>query len=547
MADRPNRPNVVLILVDDMGYSDISPYGSEIRTPNLARLAQSGTRYSQFYNCARCCPTRASLLTGLYPHQAGVGHMVADRGVGPAYQGYLRDDCVTIAETLRTAGYRTWLSGKWHVGGQYAPNDPDSWRPGDAKHPIPVQRGFDEHYGMLGGGGSYFNPPFMIRNDRLVEEGGDGYYLTDAISDFAVEMIESHAAGHIDGTGRAPALPEAGARSDPAPFFGYVAYTAPHWPLHALPEDIEHYRGRYSGGWDTLRTARHEELNASGLLDPAWDISPRDDDAPPWMDVNHAEWEALRMAVYAAQIECMDRGVGRILDALERSGQADDTVVMFLSDNGGCAEFLAEEGEPPQPFRYQIPTRDGRRIRVGNTPSIEPGPDDTFASYDLPWANASNTPFRLYKHWVHEGGIATPFIMHVPEVCRAPAMPSIVHEPCHVIDVMPTILELAGATHPTEVSHGAMQPLEGASLLPLSAGGSLDRSAPIFWEHEDNRAVRAGEWKLVSRHPGEWELYNMERDRTEMHDLAGSEKPRVAAMAREYDAWAERVGVLPRQ
>jgi arylsulfatase A-like enzyme len=535
MLNNASRPNVILILVDDMGYSDISPYGSEINTPNLSRLAQSGVQFSQFYNCARCCPTRASLLTGLYPHQAGVGHMVNDRGVGPAFQGYLRDDCLTIAESLRASGYRTWMSGKWHVGGHYAPDDPDSWRPGEPGHPIPIQRGFDEHYGMLGGAGSYFNPPTMVRNDQLIIEGGEGYYLTDAISDYAVEMIEKQAVADT-------------AQNDDAsrpPMFGYVAYTAPHWPLHALPDDIERYRGKYRGGWDALRTSRHEELNASGLLDPVWDISPRDADAPAWTDAKHTEWEDLRMAVYAAQIESMDRGVGRILDALRETGQEDNTVVLFLSDNGGCAEFLREDDEPARPSRFQVPTRDGRSIRVGNTPSIEPGPDDTFTSYDLPWANASNTPFRLYKHWVHEGGISTPFIAQLPEAYRTTDMPSIIHDPCHVIDVLPTILELAGAKHPSEGAYGPVQSLEGISLLPRMKGRTPDRGAPIFWDHEGNRAVRSDGWKLVSRYPDMWELYNMEHDRTELHNLAESEKGRVASMAREYEAWAQRIGVIP--
>ena len=520
----PKRPNVIVILCDDMGYSDIGPYGSEISTPNLDRLARRGIRFSQFYNCARCCPTRASLLTGLYPHRAGVGHMVNDHGVGPGYQGFLRNDTVTIAEAVKSAGYRTWMSGKWHVGGTYAPNDPTSWTPGDERHPIPVQRGFDEHYGMAGGGGSYFKPPYMLENDTIIDEGGPEYYLTDAISGRAVEMIDRSITQN-------------------QPFFGYVAYTAPHWPLHAWPEDIERYRGRYGvGGWDALRTSRHEELNATGLLNPAWEISPRDEKSRPWADVEHKEWEDLRMAVYAAQIDRMDQGIGHILDALDRHGIADDTDVMFLSDNGGCAEFLREEGEDAQPFRYQIPTWDGRRIKVGNTPRIAPGPDDTFASYDLPWANASNSPFRLYKHWVHEGGISTPFIIAGPGVDSSTG---IVHEPCHVIDIMPTVLDFAGATYPKERVGHAVQSVDGVSMRPLLAGGSLDRGRPIYWEHEGNCAIRDAEWKLVRRHPEMWELYNMTEDRTELHDLAAKDTDRVRRLTRDYDGWAEASDVLP--
>ena len=521
-APEHTPPNIIVILVDDMGYSDIGCYGSEVNTPNLDRLAGGGARFSQMYNCARCCPTRASLLTGLYPHQAGVGHMVGDRRVGPAYQGYLRRDCVTIAEALRVGGYQTLMSGKWHVGGGYSPNDPSSWRPGDPTHPIPVQRGFDRHYGMLGGAGSFFNPPYMIQDDVLIETEGDDYYITDAISDNAAAMID-------DAAGREQ------------PFFLYVGYTAPHWPLHALPEDIAKYRGRYRRGWDDLRTSRHEELNGSGLLNPAWGISPRDDKAPPWSEVDEQEWQDLRMAVYAAQVDRMDQGVGTIMAKLDELDIADNTLVMFLSDNGGCAEFMAEDDEKPQPSRYRLPTRDGRPMRVGNTPRIDPGPADTFTSYDLPWANASNTPFRLYKHWVHEGGIATPLIVHWPAAVGGNA---IHHAPCHVIDIMATCLDAAGVDYPAEHAGQPITPLEGESLLPLLRGANWQRQRPILWEHEGNRAMRDDIWKLVRRFPGDWELYNMEEDRTELHDLAPTERGRVESMAGAYEQWAGHVGAL---
>ena len=517
------RPNIVLILVDDMGFSDIGCYGSEIHTPNLDGLATNGLRFSQMYNCARCCPTRASLLTGLYPHQAGVGHMVGNHGVRE-YQGYLRDDCVTIAEALREGGYRTLMSGKWHVGGSYQGNRPDTWQPGTPDHPLPVQRGFDEHYGMLGGAGSYFLPPYMARNHEIIETEGDDYYLTDAISSEAVGMIE-------------------GAASGDQPFFLYVGYTAPHWPLHALPEDIARYRGTYrKPGWDGIRASRHEELNGLGILDPAWEITPRDDQAPAWSEVEEQDWEDLRMAVYAAQVDRMDQGVGRIMDKLTELSLADDTLVVFLSDNGGCAEFLAEESGRQEPFRYSVPTRDGKPMRVGNAPHLEPGPADTFASYDLPWANASNTPFRLYKHWVHEGGIATPLIVHWP--AGQEGGPAIVQEPCHVIDVMATCLDAAGVSHPEEFRDQPITPLEGESLLGPIQGRTWHRQRPIFWEHEGNRAVRDGIWKVVRKYPGDWELYNMEEDRTELHDLAGREPDRVKEMVALYREWADRCGVL---
>jgi arylsulfatase A-like enzyme len=527
MTDTGNRPNIVLILADDMGFSDIGCFGSEIDTPNLDSLAEHGIRFSQMYNGARCCPTRASLLTGLAPHQAGVGHMVNDRGV-PGYEGYLNDSCVTIAEALSATGYRTYLSGKWHVGGGYQGNLPDTWHPGRPGFPIPVQRGFDEHYGMLGGGGSYFHPPYMIHNDKLIDPGSEaGYYLTDAISEQASRMIAESAAG--DG-----------------PFFLYAPYTAPHWPLHAFEEDIEKYRGRYqSGGWDALRCARHEELKGLGILDHRWDISPRDAQSRPWSDVRDKEWEDLRMAVYAAQIDRLDQGIGRIITTLKEQGEYENTIIFFLSDNGGCAEFLAEESNLKQPFRYDTPTPDGRSIQIGNTPEINPGPDDTFASYDLPWANASNAPFRLYKHWVHEGGISTPFIAHWPKATPDDAAGGIVHSPTHITDITATCLAAAGAVYPRERSGKTIPPIEGESLLDALCGKQWQREKPIIIEHEGNCAVRDGEWKLVKRYPEEWELYNMVDDRTELNDLAATEHRRVEGMTNTYDAWAERCRVVP--
>lgn len=524
MAQQANRPNILLILADDMGFSDLGCYGSEIDTPNLDRIAYQGMRFSQMYTCARCCPSRASLLTGLYPHQAGVGHMVNDAQVGPSYQGFLRDDCITIAEMLQTAGYRTMLSGKWHVGGPYQANKPETWSPGDAEHPLPVQRGFDEHYGMLGGGGSYYNPPYMIHNETLLKEGGDGYYLTDALSDKAVDMIRDVPADQ--------------------PFFLYLSYTAPHWPLHALPEDIEKYVGRYrEGGWDAVREKRYARLKAMGLIQDHWDLSPRDEAAPPWADAEHKDWEDLRMAVYAAQVDRLDQGIGRVIHELEQSGRLDNTIIMFLSDNGGCAEFLAEDSNAPEPFRYNIPTPDGRRMRVGNTPRIQPGPDDTFMSYDLPWANASNSPFRLFKHWVHEGGIATPFIVHWPD---AIAPDSMVHEPVHIMDIAATLLDITGIDQPETRGGVKVTPIEGESFQPVLQGSSQwQREKPIFWEHEGNCAVRWGKWKLVKKHPEAWELYNMENDRTELHDLSGAEPQLADRLGALYAEWAERCGVLP--
>jgi arylsulfatase A-like enzyme len=513
------HPNIVLILVDDMGFSDIGCYGSEIQTPTLDQLAAHGIRFTQAYNCARCCPTRASLLTGLYPHQAGVGHMVNNLGPRP-YQGYLRDDCVTIAEALKAGGYRTMLSGKWHVGGIYARNDPSDWRVGDPARPLPPDRGFDDWYGTPAGAGSYYNPRPLYRNYTLIEPEGDDYYYTDAVSDEAVRMIERAARGD-------------------QPFFLHVTYTAPHWPLHAFEEDIARYEGIYRKGWDALRTARHEALNGSGILDPTCAISARDEMAPAWQIVEAREWEERRMAVYAAQIDRMDQGLGRIVAKLGELGIEGNTLILFLSDNGGCAELLREEG---QRSREWPTTREGRAIRFGNLPNLMPGDPATYQSYNLPWANASNTPFRLYKHWVHEGGIATPMIAYWP---RTVAGASINHAPIHVIDLMATCLDVAGVPYPKEYGGHAIQPLEGESFCPALRGEAWERERPILWEHEGNRAVRDGRWKLVNKYPGNWELYDMIEDRTELHDLAASNVPQVDRMKAMYAEWAERCGVLP--
>ena len=523
LEDASGRPNIIVILVDDMGYSDIGCFGSEIRTPNLDSLAAGGLRFSQMYNSARCCPSRAALLTGLNPHQAGVGHMVADLGV-PEYQGYLKENAVTVAEALKADGYSTFMSGKWHVGGDYNLADPDSWTPAAPTYPTPMQRGFDRYFGILTGAGNFYFPKTLMDQDTLVPLTDlDDFYLTDAISDNAVSMIDE-------------------AVSQDNPFFMYVAYTAPHWPLHAPEEDIARYEGQYRNGWEELRTSRHEQLKSEGLVDKKWEISPRDADSPPWDDVVDPDWQDIRMAAYAAQIDRMDQGVGRILAALRSAGVIDNTLIMFLSDNGGCAEFLAEDGSMPQPARYGGVNPDGTPVVVGNIPGLRPGGPQTFMSYDLPWANASNTPFRRFKRWTHEGGISTPLIMSWPSRIQESG---IVHSPVHLIDIVPTCLDAAGASHPTERAGQQTIPLEGESMLSAVDRGDWERESPIVWEHEGSRAVRQGQWKLVSAIGGGWELYNMERDRTELDDLYARNRSKAQELERIYQEWAERCGVLP--
>jgi arylsulfatase A-like enzyme len=500
------RPDIVLILADDMGFSDLGCYGSEIATPNLDKLAATGLRFTQFYNAARCCPTRASLLTGLYAHQVGVGHMVQDLGQ-PAYRGDLNTRCVTIAEVLRPAGYHTLMAGKWHVTPFSA-----------SKHNWPLQRGFEKFFGLIGSVRSYYDPPTLTRDNEPIR-ADKPFYLTDALTDQAVAYLD-----------------EFGRKREP--FFLYVAYTAPHWPLHARAEDVARYRAKYRAGWDVLRQQRHQRQLTSGLVDARWSLTPRDTDAPAWTQTPDKEWQIERMAVYAAMIERMDQGIGRIVSKLRECGRAENTLLLFLSDNGGCAEEI-----PPDWRGKMFPetTRDGRPTRVGNIPSVLPGPDDTFQSYGLAWANASNTPFRLYKHWVHEGGIATPLIAHWPATIQKPA---ITHQPGHVIDLLATCVEVAGAEYPKTYQGRAILPLEGKSLLPVLQGQTRAGHQTLFWEHEGNRALRQGRWKLVARHQAAWELYDLEADRTETRNLADRHPDKVKDLTEQYERWARRCGVV---
>jgi arylsulfatase len=501
-----------------MGFADLGLTGSEIRTPNIDALAHSGALLSAMYNCARCCPTRASLLTGVYPHSAGIGHMGANLGT-PAYQGFLRNDTATIAEHLRANGYRTLMSGKWHVAGDFEARNVDSWCVGDVEHPTPRQRGFDRFYGIMDGATHFFSPHYVLEDDSRVETYPDNFYFTDAITEKAIGMIEE-------------------ASSDEAPFFLYLAHTAPHWPLHAHPEDIARYDGVYSKGWDSIRTARHEEMNGLGIFQRNWDISPRDATVHRWEDESNKDWEASKMATYAAMVDRMDQSIGTLVAALKRLGEFDNTLILFLSDNGGCAEFMAEDGWAKF---YPDTTHDGRKVIMGNITDLHPGDAQTFQSYDKPWANVSNAPFRLYKHYVHEGGISTPLVAHWP---RGFAPRNTISEPCHVVDILPTILEATGASYQDEVGGHAIQPLQGESLLEALQGKDWSRKQPIFWEHEGNAAVRLGQFKLVRLNDQPWELYDIEADRTELNNLAGRHAPLEAELIAQYSDWAHRVGVM---
>ncbi|MDP5218812.1 arylsulfatase [Ruegeria sp. 2205SS24-7] len=511
------RPNVILILADDLGFADLGATGSEIRTPNIDGLARDGVLLSAMYNCARCCPTRASLLTGLYPHNAGVGHMGANLGT-PAYQGFLRNDSATIAEHLQAGGYRTLMSGKWHVAGDFMAREVDSWRVGDVEHPTPRQRGFDRFYGIVDGVTHFFSPHYMLEDDSRVMTFPDDFYFTDAITDKAIAMIEE--------------------TPDDQPFFLYLAHTAPHWPLHAHPEDIARYDAVYSKGWDATRTARHETMNSMNLFQRNWEISPRDAGVHPWEAEHNTDWEARKMATYAAMVDRMDQSIGRLIAALKRLGQFENTLIMFLSDNGGCAEFMAEDGWAKF---FPDTTNDGRQIEMGNRPDVMPGDAQTYQSYDKPWANVSNAPFRLFKHYVHEGGISTPLIAHWPNGFAPGAN---AHAACHVVDILPTILEATGSQYQGEVGGHEIQPMQGQSLMDLFRGKDWSREEPIFFEHEGNAAVRLGQFKLVKQHGQDWELYDIEADRTELTDLRGRNSKLEVDLIGQYNNWAKKTDVL---
>jgi len=517
------KPDIVLILNDDMGFSDLGCYGGEIHTPNLDRLAAGGLRFTQFYNSPRCSPSRASLLTGLHPHQTGIGILTYPTGP-EGYAGDLNRRCVTIAEALGAGGYRCYMSGKWHVANSLE-EPSDSW---------PLQRGFDDFFGTIIGAGSFYYPNTLTRGNRNVDEEAqtdDHFFYTDAINDEAVRQIREHHARHPR-----------------APLFQYVAHTAPHWPLHAHEEDIARYRGRFDAGWDRLREARMQRLVEMGIVDAGWRLTGRDPSQPPWEQAEHKEWLLRCMEVYAAQVDRMDQGIGRILDALEESGRLDDALIIFLSDNGACAEDIPDdvtaEHMANELMLARAHTRAGEEVIFGNRPELMPGPENTYQSYGVAWANLSNTPFRLYKHWTHEGGVSTPVIFHWPNgIAERGALR---HTPCQLTDVMATALELAGVEYPSHHADNAILPLEGTSLVPLLARDELPERA-LFWEHEGNAAVRLGRWKLVREYPGDWELYDMALDRTETHDLAREHPDVVAELARRYDAWARRCGVLPRE
>lgn len=495
------RPNIVVILVDDMGWSDIGCYGSEIPTPHLDALAKSGVRFTQFYNTGRCSPTRASLLTGHYPHQAGMGHLDNTVRPGhPGFQGKINDSSVTIAEVLREAGYFTAMTGKWHLGQQHGT---PPWKRGFDRS-LNLQAGgvyFHNQTGSKGGAKLFLNGEEKPLNDPQFGE----WYGTFLWSQWGLKFIDE-------------------ALSTKQPFFLYVAHCAPHFPLMAPAEEIARYRGKYLAGWDALREARHRRQVEMGVVDAKWPLTPRPPNSPAWKDVPDEDRQRFdhMMAIYAAMIDTMDRSVGTLVAGLRERGVLDNTLVVFVSDNGGNAE-----SGPSGRYEGDNPGDAHSNVFLGQN-----------------WATLNNTPFRKWKHFVHEGGSATPLIAHWPRGIAESEHGKLVHQPGHVIDLMPTIVDAVAAGYPAEFRGKTVEPMEGVSLTPAFAGRAIARTAPIFFNHEGNRAVRDGKWKLVALAGQPWELYDIDADRTELHDLSSQHPERVTAMSAQYESWARRTRVV---
>jgi arylsulfatase len=505
------RPDIVVIMADDMGFSDLGCYGGDIPTPNLDRLAASGIRFSQFYNTSRSCPTRATLLTGLNAHMAGIGQMAEDPyperndrwdwGVD-GYRGYLNRNCVTFAEVLKSTGYHTYMTGKWHVGMH-----------GDEKRPL--NRGFEKYYGILSGAASYFYPDGLrhltYMNDSLPAPDSTTYYTTDAFTDNAIKFITE--------------------QDDTNPFILYLAYNAPHWPLHAKPEDIRKFVGKYMAGWDEIRRQRFQRQLEIGLFDSDLGLSERDSRVRPWIEVDSAQKvrSDYRMAVYAAQVYCMDYNIGRLLQVLEERGNLDNTLIIFLSDNGACAESYDEFGSNDDSFI--------NRATFGGA-----------VSYGIGWANVSNTPFFEYKVKSYEGGISAPLIVHWPARMKAPGG-SINHTPVQLIDVMPTILDAAGAEYPETFHNGNdIFPTEGHSVIGSLSGRKIKGHEWMFWEHSGFCAVRHGDWKAYKELTDTvWQLYNLANDRMESHDISRDHPEMVHEMNNKWYEWANSHRVLPKR
>lgn len=516
-AAAPARPNIVVILADDMGFSDLGCYGSELATPHLDALAAGGLRFTQFYNSARCSPTRASLLTGLDPHQTGVGVLANDAkpdgtssahaDAGPGYIQHLNDRSITLAEALRPAGYGTYMTGKWHVGAF-------------GTHQWPQGRGFDRFYGVLAGTVSYFRPdaerPLIDGDKKLPPPTDPNYYTTDVFTDYALKFLTEH--------------------DTKKPFFLYLAFNAPHYPLHARPADIEKFTGKFRAGWDKLREERFARQQKLGIFDASMQLTPRDESVRAWDKLTEEQKTQTdrRMAVYAAQIYRLDLNVGRLVAQLRAKGQLDNTLIIFLSDNGASNEPGPDLGGGDF-ANINHPDKRGQGGKKGST-------------YGAGWANLSNTPFRRFKSMLHEGGITAPFIVHWPAGLKTKPG-SITRSPAYLTDIMPTVLEVSGAQYPATFRGQTPFALEGKSLGPIFQTGTRPTREWFYWEQYDNRAVRRGDWKAVRPAPGKsgWELYDLSKDRAEQNNLAAKHPEIVKDLTEAWDRWAHTHQVLPKK
>jgi len=513
------KPNIILVLVDDMGWATLGCYGGFVETPNLDKLASHGLRFTQFYNAARCCPSRASLMTGLHPHETGIGHMTFKRtGKSPSvisermkipfnYRGWLGEHIPTLPEMLRKAGYGTYMTGKWHIGN----SDQKTW---------PTQRGFDHFYGFLEGTSDYFNPKDLHMDNKPIQSEGKNYYTTDAFTNQAIQFLSTHRSNRGDN-----------------PFFLYLAYNAPHFPLQAMPEDYKKYRGRFKQGWDSIRQEIILRQKQIGIIPKNTDLSPRpgasnklgnqDQAVPAWESLTPEQRDQMDgiMATYAGMVDRVDQNIGKLTQWLEKNGQLENTIIFFLSDNGAEAETTAL-GD----FNFE---NLGQYGKGGN-------------KYGRAWATVSNTPFREYKHFTHQGGIQTPLIVHWPTGMNIKVQNSITAHHGFLPDIVETCLDVSGSNRP-ETNQGKVLPkTDGKSFKQLLAGGGNPiHTTPICIEHEGNRMVRDGKWKLVAFHDSPWELYDVETDVTESVNLIDKQPDIVSNLKAFYAEWAKRAGVIP--
>ncbi|MEG1586665.1 MAG: arylsulfatase [Bacteroidales bacterium] len=531
-AKKDTRPNIIVILVDDLGYSDLGCYGGEIHTPHIDGLAEKGLRFTHFYNASRSCPTRASLLTGLYQHQAGIGRMTFNQNL-PGYRGTLTQNAVTIAEVVKDAGYHTGMIGKWHVAETPLKKDQRDWLNHQVfyddfadKKNYPVNRGFDRHYGIIYGVVDYFDPFSLVNGEEPVVSVPEDYYITDALSDSAVAYVDSFA-------------------EKENPFFLYLAYTAPHWPLHALPEDIAKYENTYKVGWDAIRNQRYQRMKEMNLFaGQQGDFLSERYFKDRWEDNPTQEWDARAMAVHAAMVDRVDQGIGRLIETLKANKQLDNTLILFLSDNG-CSDENCQnysEGENDRPDR----TRNGEKIIYPRKKEVLPGSQTSYASVGPKWANVANTPFRFWKARSYEGGICTPMIAFWPNGIKQ-KKGSVTQELGHVIDLMATCVDVAQTNYPSDYNGNPIIPIEGKSLLPVFKNKKRAGHDAIGFEHFRERAlIGSDKWKIVK--PGDkapWELYDLNTDRSEQTDLAEKYPRKVAAMVVKYEQWANRCLVEP--